>query len=173
MSPRAEKPKRIATGASSIEVSGSKSGGSPGDASGTTKKKKSMKLKIGVLVLLLLVGGAAAKFTVLAPKPAAAGTAAKKPAAGPVIPMTETTVNLAAGHFLSVQISIETTKGTSADIDTSEASDLVISQFSDRTVASLTGNAARTKAKQDLVKRLQTAYPKKILDLYYTKFVMQ
>jgi flagellar FliL protein len=168
-----EKPTRIANGSSPSNVNGVKPGSAGKPDGAAAKKKKSMKFKIIVLVVLLLAGGAAAKFTVLAPKPAVAGAAAKKPTPGPVIPITETTVNLSGGHFLSIAISIETTKGTSQEFDTSEASDLLISQFSDLTMASLTGEKARTGAKAELVKKLQEAYPKKILDFYYTKFVMQ
>jgi flagellar FliL protein len=174
-----DKPQRIANGGSPSDVSSAKSGKASrkkGDGK-AGKKKKSMKLKIGVLLLVLLVGGVAAKFTVLAPKPAAANTKTaavrKKPPPGPVLPIAETTVNLADGHFLSIALAIETVKGTSEELDVSEASDIVITEFSDRTMASLSGAAARDKAKKDLIKKLEVAYPKEVQDLYYTKFVMQ
>lgn len=138
------------------------------------KSKKSMLLKIAVAVVLLLVAGVAVKLTVLAPKKADAATAVKpKPAPGPVIAMDEMTLNLDGGHFLRMKLSIETTKGTSADLDMTEGTQAVIDVYSNRSVEALTGEKARTATKNALVAKLQTIYPKKILDVFYTEFVMQ
>jgi hypothetical protein len=49
----------------------------------------------------------------------------------------------------------------------------VIDEYSNRSVTSLTGKAARDKAKGELLANLQKIYPKKLLDLTYTEFVMQ
>ena len=136
------------------------------------KGKKSMLVKIAVAVVLLLVAGAAVKFTVLAPKKAAAATAVK-PTPGPVIAMDEMTLNLDGGHFLRMKLSIETTKGTSADLDMTEGTQAAIDVYSNRSVDALTGEKARTATKNALVAKLQKIYPKKILDVFYTEFVMQ
>lgn len=148
-------------------------GGSAGDGDGAKGGKgKSKKMKLIILLVLVLVGGgAAAKFTVLAPAAKAAEPA--KPAPGPVIAMDELTLNLDGGHFLRMKLSLETTKGTSADLETTEGIQAVIDEYSNRTVDSLTGTAAREKAAKELVVRLNKIYPKKILDVFYTEFVMQ
>jgi flagellar FliL protein len=164
-------PARIA---SSVKPSGKggKSGkGAKGDGSGEGGKKRSGKLKIIIVVVLLLAGGAAAKFTVLAPKAAAKGPV--KPVPGPVIAMDELTLNLDSGHFLRLKLSLQTTKGTSSDLDVTEGTQAVIDEFSNRPVAALTGGPARDKARADLLTKLQKIYPKQIMGVYYTEFVMQ
>jgi flagellar FliL protein len=140
-----------------------------------TKKKKSMKLKIAAAVVLLLVIGAAAKFTVLAPSKASASTSKTKPkpALGPVVAMDELTLNLDGGHFLRLKLSIQTTKGTSAELDLTEGMQATIDEFSNRPVDELTGVKARTATKNELLNKLQRLYPKKIVDIFYTEFVMQ
>jgi flagellar FliL protein len=166
-----ERPERIATNVQSRGGSspGAKTGAS-GDAPAGKRKGKSMKVKIGALLVLLLVGGAVAKFTVLAAPAKPAGKVA--PAKGPVVPMEEMTLNLADGHYLRLKIALQTTKGTSEELDTAEAAQALIDTYSNQTVAALTGDAARAKAKQRLLSELDELYPKKILDAYYTEFVM-
>jgi flagellar basal body-associated protein FliL len=174
MSPTTEAPNRIAGG-----VSGSKGGSTQGKGAAEGEngggKKKSMKMKLGVLVLVLLLVVVGAKETVLKKKPVAAGkaAAAAKPVPGPMIPLTEQTLNLAGGHFLRVIAVIVTTKGTSATLDVTEGNQAVIDQFSNLPESALTGTVARNKAKKQLVARLEKLYPKKIEDIVYTEFVMQ
>jgi len=167
-----ERPERIATnvqprGASSP---GAKTGAA-GDGSAGKRKGKSMKVKLAALLVLLLAGGAVAKFTVLASPAKPAGKAAA-PAKGPVVPMEEMTLNLADGHYLRLKIALQTAKGTPEELDTSEAAQALIDTYSNQTVAALTGDAARAKAKERLLSKLEELYPKKILDAYYTEFVM-
>ena len=168
-----ERPDRIAN-----EVAGkSAKGGAKGGAGDTGKakgkqpgKKKSKKMKIIVLAVVLLVLGALAKFTVLAPSAPAGGA---KPVPGQVVEMTDMTLNLASGHYLRIKLALQTVKGTPEEFDTSEAAQAVIDQFSDRPVAELTGEAARSKAKAQLLGKLQKVYPKQILDVIYTEFFTQ
>jgi flagellar protein FliL len=168
-----ERPDRIANEVAGKGAKGGAKGG-PGDTGkGKGKpagKKKSKKVKIAVLVVVLLVLGALAKFTVLAPSAPAGGA---KPVPGPVVAMTDMTLNLASGHYLRIKIGLQTVKGVSEELDTSEASQAVIDQFSDRPVAELTGLAARSKAKAELLGRLQKVYPKQIMDVIYTEFFTQ
>ncbi len=168
-----DRPGRIA---SEVPSKPSKDGakGAPGDA-GKAKgkepgKKRSKKVKIAVLVVVLLVIGAIAKFTVLAP---AAAPKDAKPAPGPVLAMTDMTLNLAGGHYLRIKLALQTVKGTNEELDTSEAAQAVIDEFSDRPTAELSGDAARLKAKKELLGKLQTIYPKQILDVIYTEFFTQ
>jgi flagellar protein FliL len=166
-----ERPERIATNVQSRGGSspGAKTGAS-GDDSAAKRKGRPMKVKIAALLVLLLVGGAVAKFTVLASPAKPAGKVT--PAKGPVVPMEEMTLNLADGHYLRLKISLQTTKGTSEELDTAEAAQALIDTYSNQTVTALTGDAARAKAKERLLSKLDELYPKKILDAYYTEFVM-
>jgi flagellar FliL protein len=136
------------------------------DGKGKSKKKL---IIIGAVALLAVGGGL--KFTVLA------GPAkVKVPVPGPVIPMDEMTLNLTGGHFLRIKIGLETILGGghgAEELDTSKAAQIVLSQFSNRSPAELTGEAARTKAKDQLLVKVKEAYPDQILDVYYTEFVMQ
>jgi flagellar FliL protein len=167
----ADNPTRIASQASRTQVKGSKTKGAGGDGEPGGKRTKSMKLKLAVLVVLLLVGGAAAKFTLLAP--AAGATKAAKPIPGPVVAMTDMTLNLSGGHFLRVQVALQLVKGANAELDTSEASQAIIDQFSNQSVAQVTGQSARAKAMAQLVTKLQKIYPKQIMGAYYTSFATQ
>jgi flagellar FliL protein len=87
--------------------------------------------------------------------------------------MSDMTLNLADSHYLRLTLALQTIKGTNEELDTSEAAQLVISEFSNRTVASLTGEAARMKVQADLLTKLKKAYPKEIMGVYYTEFVTQ
>jgi len=165
-----ERPERIATSVSRGTSSPGAKTGASGDDTAGKGKGKSMKIKLAALLVLLLVGGAIAKFTVLASPAKPAGKVA--PAKGPVVAMDEMTLNLADGHYLRMKIALQTAKGTSEELDTSEAAQALIDTYSNETVAQLTGDAARTKAKQAFLSRLATLYPKKIIDAYYTEFVM-
>lgn len=166
-----ERPERIASSVRSGGVSspGAKTGAS-GDDAAAKRKGMSLKVKLAALLVLLLVGGAVAKFTVLASPAKPAGKVA--PAKGPVLPMDEMTLNLADGHYLRMKIALQTAKGTSEEFDTSEAAQALIDTYSNQTVAGLTGDAARNKAKQQFLDKLSKLYPKKFLDAYYTEFVM-
>ena len=132
------------------------------------KGKKSKKKLIIVFVVLLVVVGAAYHF-LLAKKPAKPGA----PVAGVVVAMDDTTLNLADGHFLKIKFALQTIKGAPADLDTSKAQDLLISEFTDQTVAALSTEAGREKLKQDLLTKIEKAYPKQIMGGYFTEFVMQ
>ena len=168
-----DKPDRIVNETSGKSAKGGAKGGS-GDA-GKGKgakpgKKKSKKKKIIVLAVVMLLLGVVAKFTVLAPSGSAKDA---KPVPGHVVEMTDMTLNLAGGHYLRIKLALQTVAGTPAELDTSEASQAVIDQFSDRPVTELSGEAARSKAKKELLVRLQKVYPKQIMDVIYTEFFTQ
>jgi flagellar protein FliL len=168
-----DRPDRIAN---EVASKGAKGGakGAPGDTGkgkdkGKAKGKKSKKKIIIVTVVVLLLG-AVAKFTVLAPSGSAADA---KPVPGQVVAMTDMTLNLAGGHYLRIKLALQTVEGTPEELDTSEAAQAVIDQFSDRPVAELTGEAARSKARTELLGKLQKIYPKQIMDVIYTEFFTQ
>lgn len=167
-----DRPGRIANEvAGKAGQPGSKGGPTKGDkADGKAPGKRSKKKKIIVLVVVVLLLLAVAKFTLL--KPSAAAKDAK-PAPGPVLAMPDMTLNLAGGHYLRIKLALQTVEGTSEELDTSEAAQAVIDQFSDRPTVDLTGEAARLKAKTELLGKLQKIYPKQILDVIYTEFFTQ
>lgn len=164
-----DRPDRIANDAVSKTSKGG--AGDAGKAKGKQPgKKKSKKTKIIILAVVFLVVGALAKFTVLAPSAPASDA---KPLPGPVVPMEEMTLNLAGGHYLRIKLALQTVHGAPEELDTAEAAQAVIEQFSDRTTAELTGDAARHKAKVALLAKLQKIYPKQLMDVIYTEYYMQ
>jgi flagellar FliL protein len=116
---------------------------------------------------VLVAAGGAYKFAV----PHPAGPA--KP--GAVVPLEATTLNLAGGHYLKIAISIQLVagKGSADSFSTSHAAELTIEQFSNRTVTSLSSNAARQRLLKDLLAHLKTAYPGEVYDVFVTQFVTQ
>ncbi len=146
------------------------------DAESTDKKggkdgaaKKGGKKKLIIIMLVVLLGGGGGAYFMLGKKPAKPGP----PKPGVIIAMTDTTLNLADGHFLKIKLALQTIVGAPADLDTSKASDLMIAEFTNQPIAALSTDAGREKMKDDLLKKIEAAYPKQIMDLYYTDFVMQ
>jgi len=169
-----ERPERIANdlGAKAVKAPGAKTGASGANQDGKGKSR-SLKLKLAVgLLVLLLGGGGAAKFTVLAPKSAKASAATAKPAPGPIVQLSELTLNLTGGQYLRMKMALQTIKGSKPIVDTTMATQLIIDEYSNHSPAELTGDAARQKAKAALLAKLQKAYPKQIMDALYTEFVM-
>jgi flagellar FliL protein len=130
------------------------------------KKGKKKKLMIGVVGLLVVAG---AGYQFMAPKKT------PPPAPGEVVAMDATTLNLADGHYLKLAVAIELVKGKAgaADFNTSHAAELVIDEFSNRGVVSLSSNTARGAAAADLEKKIKKAYPGKVFDIFITQFVTQ
>ncbi len=151
-------------------VRAAKSGsGGKGNSGATEPAKKSKKKLIIIVVAVLVVGLAGYHFMgpKKAPKPG-------PPVEGLVISMDATTLNLADGHFLKLQLGLQEIKGKGgAELDTSKAADIAVSEFTNKTVASLSTDAAREAVKADLLKKLQVAYPKELMDVYFKQFVMQ
>lgn len=133
-------------------------------------KKSFLKSKKGLIliVLLLVVGGGAYKF--LAP-PAKVGP----PVGGEIVPMDATTVNLQNGHYLKIAIAVQLVEGkaTAADFKTSEAAELVIDEFSDRTVAAVSSGEQRKKLAEDLEAKIKKAYEGEVFAIFLTQFVTQ
>jgi flagellar FliL protein len=167
-----DRPERIASelGSKAVKGPGAKTGASGTEPEGKAKGK-SLKLKLIVGLVVLLAAGGVAKFTVLAPSGKSASATAK-PVAGPIVQLPEMTLNLTNGQFLRIKLALETIKGSKPIADTTLANQLILDQYSNRSPAELTGDAARAKAKTALLAKLQKEYPKQILDAIYTEFVM-
>ena len=141
-------------------------------AEGTDERPKRALLKsktflIAVVAVVLVGGGGAYKFAI-PHKPA-------PPAGGEVVPMEAMTLNLAGGHYLKIAVAIQLVKGkaTATNFDTSQAAELVIDEFSNRSVASLDTNAARKKLTGQLLVAMKKAYPGEVFDTFLTQFVTQ
>ncbi|HEY0165788.1 MAG TPA: flagellar basal body-associated FliL family protein [Jatrophihabitans sp.] len=168
-----DRPDRIANDIGLKTSKGGASEAEKGKGKGKGKetgKKKSKKTKIIILAVVFLVLGALAKFTVLAPSAPAHDA---KPVPGVMVPMEEMTLNLAGGHYLRIKLALQTVHGAPEELDTAEAAQAVIEQFSDRTTVELTGDAARHKAKVALLAKLQKIYPEQLMDVIYTEYYMQ
>jgi flagellar FliL protein len=133
-------------------------------------KKSKKKLMIIVLAVVLLGGGAGGYFML--------GTTSKsgekpKPVPGAVVPLDAITVNLAGGHYLKIHLALQTVAGKGDTVDGSQALDLTVAEFSNRDMAEFASAESRAKAKAELLKAVEKAYEDKIMDIYFTEFVMQ
>jgi len=90
-----------------------------------------------------------------------------------VLPLEAITVNLADGHFLKVRIALQLTADVAEEPDGSKALDILISQFSNKSIAELASSAAREEEKKKLVQHIGEAYEDEVMDVYFTEFVMQ
>lgn len=130
-------------------------------------KKKKMVVIIGVLLV-----AAAGGYYFFFMNKASATTAQPKP--GAVVAMDPMTLNLADGHYLKLGLGIElTASGDPKSFDTAKASDLAISEFSDRALADISSAKARDALKREYLAQLKKAYPDEVFGVYYKVFVMQ
>jgi flagellar FliL protein len=144
------------------------------DAAAEPKKSKKKLLIIGILVLVLVAAGA---YVMLGKGKKAA--APPPPMPGTVLALDSITLNLAAGRYLKLGMALQfTVEGSVAGegapaLDGSQALDLAIAQLSNLPIISLNSASARTKAKAKLVTAIKKAYDDKVMDVYFTEFVMQ
>ena len=124
-----------------------------------------------IIAVVAVVAAAAVYLLVLKPKDAAAGP--PKPTPGAVVKLDPITVNLAAGHFLKLGLSLQASADAGEDVSGAKALDAAIELFSGRTVESLAKSDGREKAKAALIKEVADRYENKVYDIYFTDFVMQ
>jgi flagellar FliL protein len=144
-----------------------------GDNAGAEEKgpKKSKKKLIIILVVVLLAGAFGAKTFLLTPKKKVSA-----PVPGAVLTIDDATINLAAGHYLRLGLSLQLEgKLDPTTIDGSAASDLANSYFTDRTESSLITAAGRDKAKATLEAQIEALpqYKGKVMGIYFEHYVMQ
>lgn len=149
-------------------MSKEKAAAAGGDAA---PKKGKKKLLLLVVAVVLLLGGGAGGYFMFAGAKAEAKEAAPEP--GPVVPLEAITVNLADGHYLKIRIALQATAEVTEELDGSKALDIVISEFSNRSVAELSSNGAREEAKKKLTEKVSKAYEHEVMAVYFTEFVMQ
>jgi flagellar protein FliL len=133
--------------------------------------KSGGRRKMIVLALVAVVAVAAAYLLVLKPKDKSA--APPKPVAGAVVKLEPITINLAAGHFLKLGLSLQASADAGEEVSGAKALDAAIDLFSGRTVESLARRDGREKAKAALIKEISERYENKVYDIYFTDFVMQ
>jgi flagellar protein FliL len=138
-------------------------------ADGEPKKGKGKLIIIIVVVVLLLGGGGAGGYFYFA----GGETEAPAPEPGLVVALEPITVNLADGHFLKISVALQATAEAHEEPDGSKALDLIISHFSNRSVAEFSSNEGREEAKKKLKEAVTEAYHGEVMDLYFTEFVMQ
>lgn len=146
------------------------------DAAEAPKKSKKLLLIILIAVVVLGGGGAGAFFMLSGSKTKAAP---KAPTKGAVVKMDNAlTINLANGHYLKVAFTIQQTSDAGTEsIDSSEALDLAIDQYSGKDIAELSTEKGREKNKDELLAAIEKAYNEKgkqiVMDIYFTQFVTQ
>ena len=143
----------------------------PTPASGNAAPKKSKK-KLFIIIIaaaVVLLGGGGAYFML------GSGSSKEKPkpVPGVVIALDPITVNLAGGHYLKIHLALQATADAGEEVDGSQALDLTVAQFSDQAMAELASTEGRAKAKEKLLAAVEKAYEEKIMDIYFTEFVMQ
>jgi len=79
------------------------------------------------------------------------------------------------GHYLQVGVSIDLVQGkaTKDKFETAPAMQSIIDEFSNRSVASLSTRAARTKSLTELITEMKKEYPGLVFDAHLTQFVTQ
>lgn len=138
------------------------------------KKSNKMMLIIIVAAVVLLGGGGGAFFMMKS-----SSAAPKTPDKGTVTAIEEPlTINLADSHYLKLQFSLQQTADAGSEtVDTSEAIELAIDEYTGKTVADLSTEKGRTAIKEDLLAKIVKAYTEKktemVMDIYYTAFVTQ
>jgi flagellar FliL protein len=132
-------------------------------------KKGKKKLIIIVLAVLLAGGGAGSYFMFF--KKSTPDVVVPEP--GPVVALEPITINLEDGHFLKVSIALQASADAHEEPNGSKALDILISLFSNKSVAELSSNDAREEHKKELIEKVKDAYGDEVYDVYFTEFVMQ
>jgi flagellar FliL protein len=135
------------------------------DAPKSTKRRM---VTLAVATVLLLGSGGTSGWLMLR-----GSKDAKSQQPGQVLPLDAVTVNLAGGHYLKMKIALQATDDLKEKPDGSRALDLAIAQYSNRQLGELSSTEGRLKAKNQLLETVNQAYDHRIMDIYFTEFVMQ
>jgi len=144
------------------------------EKSAEAPKKSSKKMLIIIVAAVVLLGGGAGAFFMMK----GGSKAVAAPKKGTVVAISDPlTVNLADSHYLKLQFSLQQTTDAGEDVDTSEAINLAIDEYTGKTVAELSTEKGRTAVKEELLAKLVKAYTvedkQEVMDIYYTQFVTQ
>ena len=137
-------------------------------------KKSSKKMLIIIVAAVVLLGGGGGAFFMMKGDSAEAA-----PVKGTVVALDDAmTINLADGHYLKLNFSLQQTADAGAEsVDTSEARELAIDEYTGKTVAELSTEKGRETIKEDLLAKIVKAYTEDkkemVMGIYYTQFVTQ
>jgi flagellar FliL protein len=102
---------------------------------------------------------------------------------GPIVTLDPITVNIQGDRFLKIGLGIQLSgklagEGQPHDADDptkgfARALDLTIETFGGHSYDALVKPEGRAAAKEELVKKLEAAYPEEVEGVYFTDFVMQ
>jgi flagellar protein FliL len=134
-------------------------------------KKGKKKLIMMVLAALFLLGGGAGGYLMLTG--GGADEPPPPPEPGIVVALDAVTINLAEGHYLKIKLALQASAEAGEEVDGSKALDVTITKFSDMKIGELSSPAGRAKAKAELLEKIREAYEEKVIDIYFTEFVMQ
>ena len=146
--------------------------GTPETPEGAEAPKKSKKKLIIILLAVLLLGGGGAGSYFMFFK-SSGETEAVQHEPGAVVALEAITINLADGRFLKVSIALQASAEAAEEPDGSKALDILISQFSNKSMDELSSNDAREGQKKELIEKVKEAYEEEVYDVYFTEFVMQ
>ncbi|MEV8507331.1 flagellar basal body-associated FliL family protein [Actinoplanes sp. NPDC051475] len=139
------------------------------------KKSKKLLMIIVLAVVLLGGGGAGAWFMFFKGEPAQA----KEPVKGTVVAIENPlTINLADGHYLKMGFALQMTEEAGEEeVDTSEALNLAIDQYTGMAIGELETEKGRESAKTELLEKVEKAYNVEdkhlVMGIYFTSFVTQ
>jgi flagellar FliL protein len=137
--------------------------------------KKSKKMLIIIIAAVVLLGGGGGAFFMMK----SSSASPKTPDKGSITAIEDAlTINLADSHYLKLQFALQQTADAGSEsVDTSEAIELAIDEYTGKTVAELSTEKGREAIKADLVAKVVKAYTEgkteKVMDIYYTAFVTQ
>ena len=148
------------------------------------KGGKGKTMAMGAVLAIGVLGGLKGFVLSGSPKAAASGvptTTTTKP--GPIITLEPITVNIAGDRFLKIGLGLQLSgkhAGEPAPKDSNDptkgyakALDLTIATFGGHSYDSLVTPDGRQAVKEELVKKLEAAYPDEVEGVYFTDFVMQ
>jgi len=144
-----------------------------------TPKKKSKKMLIIIIAAVVLLGGGGGGAYFFFFKGDAAEAAEKKPVKGAVITLEDAlTINLADAHYLKLGFALQMTEEAGEEeIDTAEALDLAIDQYTGMKIGELETEKGRQTTKAELLEKIEKAYnvddKHLVMDIYFTSFVTQ
>jgi len=149
------------------------------EAAAGEPKKKSKKMLIIIVLAVVLLGGGGAGVWFFFLKGDAAEAKEAEPVKGTVVALEDTlTINLADAHYLKLGFALQMTEEAGEEeIDTAEALDIAIDQYTGMEIAELETEKGREAAKEELLEKIEKAYnvddKDLVMGIYFTSFVTQ
>jgi flagellar FliL protein len=146
------------------------------DAAAEAPKKSKKMLIIIIAAVVLLGGGGAAAYFLFFKK---SDDTPKAPVKGAVVSLENAlTINLADGHYLKLGFALQMTEEAGeTEVDTAEAIDLAIDQYTGMAIAELETEKGRETVKGELLEKIEKAYniddKDLVMGIYFTSFVTQ